>query len=590
MADDPVRVGASHTAGASGNERRRWRLHALETLLTEQRSRIARYVADRAVPVREPRRDARTPAPPAPGPEPPARELLNALPIPTLMVLPVLDAGGSAVGFSYLGQNAAARTYSSRRLSPGTFPPWAGAVPLFERFPGMADTPVPRMLTEARRTGRSQGPEHAEWSLPGPGEQTVRVGGEVRVAPCGGVLLLTWEREDSARMGRASQHLVRVSWADWNLGDGSVEASAELRDVLGLPGTHPAPDLLELGRMVTPDSLKPLYRAVRAVLLREQEVVDCELRLPPPYDRIVRFVAEPVGPENGPVWTVRAVLHDVTEDRRSRALAERAVAEARAQRERADTVAELAERLRQVVLPSFPAELARRDIEASAVHRAEASTARVGGDWYKTRVLPTGQVLIALGDARGHGLDAVTLMAKLRYALAGLAFTGEPVERLTAWLNAVACDDGDESTATAVIAHCHPDHGLLRWTCAGHPPPVLVRGRRARLLDPPPGGPGIPLGVLTDESYVAAEASLDPGDVVLLYSDGLIERRGSDPDRDLARLLRAAESYARDGIPPGDEALDAYVRDLVRHLTGPYPADDSTILAFRIIGGENGGR
>ncbi|GGV50427.1 hypothetical protein GCM10010293_61420 [Streptomyces griseoflavus] len=89
---------------------------------------------------------------------------------------------------------------------------------------------------------------------------------------------------------------------------------------------------------------------------------------------------------------------------------------------------------------------------------------------------------------------------------------------------------------------------------------------------------------------MAAEASLDPGDVVLLYSDGLIERRGSDPDRDLARLLRAAESYARDGIPPGDEALDAYVRDLVRHLTGPYPADDSTILAFRIIGGENGGR
>ncbi|WP_258311478.1 PP2C family protein-serine/threonine phosphatase [Streptomyces sp. NWU49] len=204
-------------------------------------------------------------------------------------------------------------------------------------------------------------------------------------------------------------------------------------------------------------------------------------------------------------------------------------------------------------------------------------------------MLPTGQVLIALGDARGHGLDAVTLMAKLRYALAGLAFTGEPVERLTAWLNSVACDDGDESTATAVIAHYHPDHGLLRWTCAGHPPPVLVRGRRACPLDPP-GGPGLPLGVLTGESYVAAETSLDPGDVVLLYSDGLIERRGSDPDRDLARLVRAAESYARDGIPPGDEALDAYVRDLVRHLTGPHPEDDSTVLAFRLRGGEDGGR
>lgn len=123
IADDPVRVGASHTAGASGNERRRWRLHALETLLTEQRSRIARYVAARAAPVREPQHDARTPAPPALGSEPPARELLNALPIPTLVVLPVLDAEGSVEGFSYLGQNAAARTYSARCLSPGTLPP-----------------------------------------------------------------------------------------------------------------------------------------------------------------------------------------------------------------------------------------------------------------------------------------------------------------------------------------------------------------------------------------------------------------------------------------------------------------------------------
>ncbi len=591
MADDPVRAGASHTAGSSGNERSRRRLHSLETLLTEQRSRIAEYVTAHAVPVREPHPDARTPSPPSPvpAPEPPARELLDALPLPTMVVRPVLDAEGSVADFSYLGENIAARNHSARRLPPEALPPWAGAVPLWERFPHMVDTPVPRMLTAAHRTGRAQGPESAEWSLPGPGEQTVRIGGEVRVVPCGGVLLLIWEHGDSARRGRASQHLVRVSWVDWNLGDGSVEASAELCDVLGLPEPHPMPDLLELGRMVTADSLKPLYRAVRGVLLRDQDIVDCELRLPPPYNRIVRFVAEPVGPKSGPVWTVRAVLHDVTEDRRSRALAERAVAQARAQRERADTVAEVAERLRQTVLPSLPAELARYGIETSVVYRTEAPTARVGGDWYKTRVLPTGQVLVALGDARGHGLDAVTLMAKLRFALVGLAFTGEPVELLTSWLNAVACDDGDESTATAIIAHYSPSPCLLRWTCAGHPPPVLVRDRRAHLLDPPPGGPGIPLGVLTGESYVAAETALSPDDVVLLYSDGMIERRDSDPDRDTARLLRAAESYARDGIPPGGRALNTYVRDLVRHLIGPHPGDDSTILAFRVMGGEDDG-
>ncbi|GAA0906354.1 PP2C family protein-serine/threonine phosphatase [Streptomyces thermoalcalitolerans] len=581
MADDPVRVGAPYVAGASGGERHRRRLRAMETLLTEQRSRVARYVTAHAALAQEPVPAAR----PLSLPEIPTWDLLDALPLPVMVVLP--EPGAERTGFSYMGQNSAAWDYWVHRFPPGKLPPRTGAVPLLELFPTLADTAVPRMLAEAHRTKRPQGPEAVEWSLPGHGERTVRLSGEVRVAPCAGALLLTWERGSSARRSRASQHLVRVSWADWNLGDGSVEASAELRDVLGLPGRQPPPDLLELARMVVPTSVLPLYRAVRAVLLREQEVAECELRLPAPYNRIVRFVAEPVGPEGGPVWTVRAVLHDVTEDRRSRALAERAVAEARAQRERADTVAEVAERLRKAVLPTLPAELARHGIETSVFYYAEAPTVRMGGDWYKTRVLPTGQVLVALGDARGHGLDAVTLMAKLRYALTGLAFTGEPVELLTSWLNAVACDDGDESTTTAVIGHYSPDLGLLRWTCAGHPQPVLVRGRRAHRLDPPPGGPGLPLGVLPDEKYVAAETSLDPGDVVLLYSDGLVERRSSDPDQDAERLLRVAETYAHDGIPPGDEALDAYVNDVVRHLTGPHPGDDSTILAFRRIHAEN---
>ncbi|MDN5384929.1 PP2C family protein-serine/threonine phosphatase [Streptomyces sp. LB8] len=589
MADDPVRVGAPYVAGASGNERLHRRLHALETLLAEQRSRIARYVTDRSALAQDPVPGARTPPRPLSLPEIPTWELLDALPLPVMVVLPERGAKGSVTGFSYMGQNAAAWDYCVHRFPPERLPPRTGAAPLFELFPTLGDTVVPRMLAEAHRTGRSQGPEAAEWSLPGHGEGTVRLSGEVRVAPRAGVLLLTWERGSSARRSRASQHLVRVSWVDWNLGDGSVEASAELRDVLGLPGRQPPPGLLELARMVVPTSVLPLYRAVRAVLLREQEVAECELRLPPPYNRIVRFVAEPVGPGGGPVWTVRAVLHDVTEDRRSRALAERAVAEARAQRERADTVAEVAERLRKAVLPSLPAELARHGIETSVSYHAEAPTVRVGGDWYKTRVLPTGQVLVAIGDARGHGLDAVTLMAKLRYALTGLAFTGEPVELLTSWLNAVACDDGDESTATAVVGHYSPDLGLLRWTCAGHPQPVLVHGRRARRLDPPPGGPGLPLGVLPDEKYVAAETFLDPGDMVLLYSDGLVEHRASDPDRDAERLLRAAETYAHAGIPSGDEALDAYVRDVVRHLTGPHPGDDSTLLAFRRIRTEHGG-
>ncbi|MEU0597760.1 PP2C family protein-serine/threonine phosphatase [Streptomyces sp. NPDC006393] len=586
MVKEPVGVGDG-IGDSTGTGLTGGRLEALDRLLAEQRDEIARYAAEHSVPAREP---GTGPCPPRPGPPPvpPAPELLDALPIAVMVVLPVFDERGEVTDFCYVGQNAATLEHSARHVPPGILPPWTGRVPLFQRFPNMADTPVPRLLAEAQRTGRAQGPEPAEWSLAGPDGLVVRMSSDVRVTPCGGLLLLTWERGQKTRMEEAAQQLVRVCWVEWNLGDGSVEPSSGLRDVLGLPASQPLPGLLDLGRMVAPVSLLPLYAVIHDVLLRER-VAECDLQFVRPSERIVRLVAEPVRPEDGPVWTVRAVLHDVTDDRYSRSLAERALREARTQRQRADTVAEVAERLRDAVLPRFPAELALHGIEAAVVYRPEPNAARVGGDWYKTRILPSGQVLIALGDARGHGLDAVTLMAKLRYALAGLAFTGELVEQLTGWLNLVACDDGDESTATAIIGRYHPDRGMLRWTCAGHPLPVLLRERRARLLDPPPGGPGTPLGVLPGEKYEAAETLLYPGDVVLLYSDGLIERRGSDLDRDSCHLLEAADGCARGGIPPGDQALDAYVQRLVHQLTGPHPQDDATVLAIRLTDGDIGG-
>jgi serine phosphatase RsbU (regulator of sigma subunit) len=93
----------------------------------------------------------------------------------------------------------------------------------------------------------------------------------------------------------------------------------------------------------------------------------------------------------------------------------------------------------------------------------------------------------------------------------------------------------------------------------------------------------MPLGVLPGVPYAAAETSLHPGDVVLLYSDGLIERRGSDLDRDASRLLRAVRDGAEAGIPPGGAALDTYVRGLVDGLVGPDAEDDATVLAFRLV-------
>ncbi|MBO0775860.1 MAG: serine/threonine-protein phosphatase [Actinobacteria bacterium] len=171
-----------------------------------------------------------------------------------------------------------------------------------------------------------------------------------------------------------------------------------------------------------------------------------------------------------------------------------------------------------------------------AVVRYLPASSRVGGDWYITADLPGGQVLIALGDVAGHGLAAVAGMARLRGALAGLAITGAPPQRLVGWLNDLVHHVHSEHTASVVAGYFDPVHRVLTWSQAGHPPPVLIRGEQATALDPPPG---ILLGA-GRSGYGTASLALREGDVLLLYSDGLVERRDRPLDDGLAAVTRAA--------------------------------------------------
>jgi serine phosphatase RsbU (regulator of sigma subunit) len=195
---------------------------------------------------------------------------------------------------------------------------------------------------------------------------------------------------------------------------------------------------------------------------------------------------------------------------------------------------------------------------------------RVGGDWYITADMPGGHVLIAIGDVAGHGLAAAAGMARLRGALAGLAITGSPPERLVGWLNDLVRHVAPEHTASVIAGYFDPASRTLTWAQAGHPPPILVRGSWARPLDPPVG---ILLGA-GDEEYSAAVLALAPDDLLLLYSDGLIERR----DRSLDEGLAALSSAVR-GIADPELAIDAALRTL-----GSTEAEDDTCLvALRVL-------
>jgi len=197
----------------------------------------------------------------------------------------------------------------------------------------------------------------------------------------------------------------------------------------------------------------------------------------------------------------------------------------------------------------------------------------VGGDWYDVIELPGGKVGLAIGDVAGHGVRAAALMGQLRtglraYALEGHA-PGETLKRLDRLLQTIA----GLGMATAACAVIDPATGALRYSSAGHLPPVLVRGGRdASLL-----GISIapPLGTLPFPAYDEVEATLEPGDTILLYTDGLVERRSEPLTDGLERLRALAASPAN-----AEQLCQRVTQQLVRAGGGD---DDIAVVALRIV-------
>jgi serine phosphatase RsbU (regulator of sigma subunit) len=192
--------------------------------------------------------------------------------------------------------------------------------------------------------------------------------------------------------------------------------------------------------------------------------------------------------------------------------------------------------LQRAILPLHDEPFDLPGLRAVVRYLPASHDSRVGGDWYITAEMPGGHVLLAIGDVGGHGLAAAAGMARLRGALAGLAITGSPPERLVGWLNDLVHHVDPEHTASVVAGYFDPPTRVLTWAQAGHPPPVLVRNGRAETLSQPAG---VLLGA-GRSGYEAASLALQPADLLLLYSDGLIERRNRSLEEGLAALTAAA--------------------------------------------------
>ncbi|HWH93718.1 MAG TPA: SpoIIE family protein phosphatase [Baekduia sp.] len=198
-----------------------------------------------------------------------------------------------------------------------------------------------------------------------------------------------------------------------------------------------------------------------------------------------------------------------------------------------------------------------------------AGGTRVGGDWYDAIALPGGRLGIVVGDVAGHGVHAAARMGELRSVARAYALEGHGTVGLVERMNGYHAALGADLMTTMLFAILEIDSGTLRFVNAGHPPPLVVEQDGAtRVLE----GAGPPLGVMDTWRYEERVATLAPGMTALLYTDGLVERRGERLDAGLARLR---EAVAQGGEP---EAMVAAA--LV--ATEAHAADDDvTLVAVR---------
>ncbi len=201
----------------------------------------------------------------------------------------------------------------------------------------------------------------------------------------------------------------------------------------------------------------------------------------------------------------------------------------------------VAEDLQRLMLPRS---LPRIDgAELAAVSIPGSSDAQVGGDWFEAVSLPDGQVLLVVGDVMGRGLRAAKTMTELRFALrAFTVVTSEPHAVLANLAKHLELFGREDDLITVLAVLVEPRTGSIRWSSAGHIPPILIHhgGNGEYLLD----GQGSPLGV--GDEWPQAKARLEDGDQVVLVSDGLVETRTRSLDEGMDRLLRAvAGSGAR---------------------------------------------
>jgi PAS domain S-box-containing protein len=229
----------------------------------------------------------------------------------------------------------------------------------------------------------------------------------------------------------------------------------------------------------------------------------------------------------------------------------------------------IAETLQRSLLPERLPPI--EGLELAARYLPGAGGAAIGGDWYDVLERPDGRVALVVGDVVGHGLRAAASMGQLRNAFRAYGMVEASPAEVVARINRLVMSGVEQVMATVLYLVLDRETGEVAFSAAGHPPPLVIAADGARFLE---GGRSVPIGAADPAVFREATTVLPPGATLLLYTDGLVERRDTPLADRLDELAEVAGSA-------GDSLTDLCERVLSTVLGDGDPGDDVALLAVR---------
>lgn len=234
----------------------------------------------------------------------------------------------------------------------------------------------------------------------------------------------------------------------------------------------------------------------------------------------------------------------------------------------------IANRLQDALLPIRL--LDHPQVVLHTTYRAGGDQLRVGGDWYDAFELPSGLITLVVGDVVGRGIDAAAFMGRLSNGLAALASNAGSTAHLLTELAQFSANYAGPDFATVFVAVLDPTDGTLRYSSAGHPPGLIVQSDGTTRWLSEATGP--PLFGFKTHKRIEAATSLPPDSNLILYSDGLIERRGESITVGMDRLEHAAQQLFNQQPPTRN-----YADVLADAMIGTENEDDAVLLCARFL-------